>query len=108
MTDETPYEETEYIPDPEKEKQAKAVHFTVSIIRLLGVVILMLGIAIAVGKLPPVPTPAGYVLIIIALIQMWVFPLWMVRSYVKAQAAQAAEEETAKKAEKDGTDETVL
>ncbi len=83
-------DETEYVPDPEKEKQAKAIHFTVSIIRLLGVAILMLGIAIALERFPPVPYFVGYVLIILALVQMWVAPLWIVRQYVKARVAEEA------------------
>lgn len=81
-------EEPVYVPDPEKEKQARAIHFTISIIRLLGVVILMLGIFIAFNRLPPVPPPAGYVLIVIGLAQMWVAPLWIVRQYVKARVAE--------------------
>jgi hypothetical protein len=88
-------EQPEYIPDPEKEKQARAIHFTVSIIRMLGLALLMLGIAIALDRLPPVPAPAGYVLIILGLAQMWVAPIWIVRKYVQARVA---EEEIAKAA----------
>lgn len=93
-------DQPEYIPDPEKEKQAKAVHFTVSIIRLLGVVLVMLGLAIVLDRLPPVPPPAGYVLIILGLAQMWVAPVWIIRKYVRARVA---EEAMAKVAE--GTDQ---
>ena len=81
-------DEAEFVPDPEKEKQAKAVHFTVSIIRLLGVVIVMLGIAITMEKLPPTPPVAGYVLIVLGLFQMWFLPVWMIRRYVKARVAE--------------------
>ena len=80
-------EQPEYIPDPEKEKQARAIHFTVSIIRMLGLALLMLGIAIALDRLPPVSAPAGYVLIILGLAQMWVAPIWIVRKYVQARVA---------------------
>ena len=98
MTEEdTVPEEPEYIPDPEKEKQAKAIHFTVSIIRLLGVVLLMLGIAIAVERLPPVPPAAGYVLILLGLAQMWIAPLWIIRKYLKAQVAQQEFEKAAQR-----------
>ncbi len=91
MTDDKPsIDGPEYIPDPEKEKQARAVHMTVSILRLLGVVIVMLGIAISLEKLPPVPVPAGYVLILIGLFQTWVLPLWMLRRYVKVRVAEEA------------------
>ncbi|SIN63584.1 hypothetical protein SAMN02745824_1259 [Parasphingorhabdus marina DSM 22363] len=93
LTDESASEEAAYVPDPEKEKQARALHFTISIIRLLGVAILMLGIAISLGRLPPVPPFAGYVLAVIGLVQMLVIPLVMVRMYVKARVA---EEETAR------------
>ncbi|WP_417593659.1 hypothetical protein [Parasphingorhabdus sp.] len=93
-------DQPEYVPDPEKEKQAKAVHFTVSIIRLLGVVLVMLGLAIVLDRLPPVPSPAGYVLIILGLAQMWVAPVWIIRKYVRARVA---EEAMAKAAE--GTDQ---
>lgn len=86
----------EYIPDPEKEKQAKAVHWLISIMRLLGVVLVMLGLAIALDKLPPVPAPVGYVLIILGLVQMWVLPVWIIRKYIRARVA---EEEMAKAAE---------
>jgi len=96
MTDETPQGEPEYIPDPEKEKQAKAVHFTVSIIRLLGVVLVMLGILIFMERLPPVPPASGYVLMAIGFAQMWFAPVWIIRRYVKARVA---EEEIAKAAE---------
>jgi len=89
-------EQNEYIPDPEKEKQAKAVHFMVSMIRLLGVILVMLGLAIALDRLPPVPPPAGYVLILLGLVQMWVAPVWIIRKYVRARVA---EEEMTKAAE---------
>ena len=89
---ETPKEQ-EYVPDPVKEKQAKAVHLTVSIIRLLGIALLMLGIAIALDKLPPTPPFAGYVLIVLGLFQMLFIPIWIIRQYVKARVA---EEEIAK------------
>ena len=36
-------DQPEYVPDPVKEKQAKAVHFMVSMMRLLGVILVMLG-----------------------------------------------------------------
>ena len=91
-------DQPEYIPDPEKEKQAKAVHITVSIIRLLGVVLVMLGLAIALDRLPPVPAPAGYVLIALGLAQMWVAPIWIIRKYVQARVA---EEKIAKAAQSD-------
>ncbi len=89
-------ERDEYIPDPEKEKQAKAVHWLISIIRLLGVVLVMLGLAIALDKLPPVSALVGYVLLIIGLAQMWVLPVWIIRKYIRARVA---EEEIAKAAE---------
>ena len=92
-------EQSDYVPDPEKEKQAKAVHFTVSIIRLLGVILVMLGLAIALDRLPPVPPPAGYVLIVLGLAQMWVAPVWIIRKYIRARVA----EEVIAKADK-GTD----
>ncbi|MGB5483995.1 hypothetical protein [Parasphingorhabdus sp.] len=89
-------DQPEYIPDPVKEKQAKAVHFMVSIIRLLGVALVMLGLAIVLDRLPPVPAPAGYVLIILGLAQMWAAPVWIIRKYIRARVA---EEEIAKAAE---------
>jgi len=92
-------EQDEYVPDPVKEKQAKAVHWLISMIRLLGVILVMLGLAIALDKLPPVPAPAGYVLLILGLAQMWVLPVWIIRKYIRARVA---EEEIAKAAE--GTD----
>ncbi|WP_373490471.1 hypothetical protein [Parasphingorhabdus sp.] len=92
-------EQSEYVPDPEKEKQAKAVHFMVSMIRLLGVILVMLGLAIVLDRLPPMPPPVGYVLILLGLVQMWVAPVWIIRKYVRARVA---EEEIAKAAQ--GTD----
>lgn len=80
----------EYVPDPVKEKQAKAVHFTVSMIRLLGVVLVMLGLAIALDRLPPVPAPVGYVLILLGLAQMWAAPVWIIRRYIRARVAEEA------------------
>ena len=81
-------EQSEYVPDPVKEKQAKAVHFTVSMIRLLGVVLVMLGLAIALDRLPPVPALVGYVLIALGLAQMWVAPVWIIRKYIQARVAE--------------------
>lgn len=81
-------EQAEYVPDPAKEKQAKAVHFMVSMIRLLGVVLVMLGLAISLDRLPPVPPPAGYVLIALGLVQMWVAPVWIIRKYIRARVAE--------------------
>ncbi len=83
-----PDDELEYVPDPEKEKQAKAVHFTVGIIRLLGVGLLIVGILIATDRLPNVPPWPGYILILVALFQMWFVPLWIIRQYVKARVAE--------------------
>lgn len=83
-------EQSEYVPDPVKEKQAKAVHFTVSMIRLLGVVLVMLGLAIALDRLPPVPAPVGYALIALGLVQMWVAPVWIIRKYIRARVAEEA------------------
>ena len=93
-------DQPEYIPDPEKEKQAKAVHFTVSIIRLLGVVLVMLGLAIALNRLPPIPGPAGYVLIILGLAQMWIAPVWIIRKYIRARVAEEAIAKAAEGADK--------
>ncbi len=84
------YDDPIYIADPVREKQAKTLHFMVSIIRLLGIAILMLGIAIALGRLANIPAAIGYVLIIIGLVQTWVVPLKMVRSFVKRQVAESA------------------
>ena len=89
-------DQPEYIPDPVKEKQAKAVHFMVSIIRLLGVALVMLGLAIVLDRLPPIPGPVGYVLIILGLAQMWAAPVWIIRKYIRARVA---EEEIAKAGE---------
>ena len=92
-------DERAYIPDPIKEKQAKAVHFLVSFIRLLGVVLVMLGLAIVLDRLPPVPPLSGYVLIFLGMAQMWAAPVWIIRKYIRARVA---EEAMAKAAE--GTD----
>jgi|TARA_R100001244_G_scaffold86820_5_gene66418 hypothetical protein len=83
-------EQDEYVPDPVKEKQAKAVHFMVSMIRLLGVALVMLGLAIVLDRLPPVPPPVGYVLIALGLAQMWVAPVWIIRKYIQARVAEEA------------------
>ncbi|AMO70916.1 hypothetical protein [Sphingorhabdus sp. M41] len=92
-------DEPEYVPDPVKEKQAKAVHFMVSMMRLLGVILVMLGLAIALDRLPPMPVPVGYILILLGLTQMWVVPVLIIRQYIRARVA---EEEMAKAA--DGAD----
>lgn len=90
-----PYDDPIYVADPEKEKQAKQLHFMVSIIRLLGIAILMLGIAIALGRLASIPAAVGYVLVVIGLAQTWIIPLVMVRSFVKRQVLEQAEKEAA-------------
>lgn len=84
------YDDPIYVADPEKEKQAKTLHYMVSIIRLLGIAILMLGIAIALGRLAGIPAAVGYILVVIGLVQTWVVPLKMVRSFVKRQVAEDA------------------
>ena len=83
-------ERDEYIPDPEKEKQAKAVHW---------LVLVMLGLAIVLDRLPPVPPLSGYPLIFLGMAQMWAAPVWIIRKYIRARVA---EEAMAKAAE--GTD----
>ncbi|MEP2989862.1 MAG: hypothetical protein ABJN65_12325 [Parasphingorhabdus sp.] len=98
----SPVEEPEYVPDPEKEKQAKAIHVTVSIIRLLGVALLIVGIVIATERMPPIPPWPGYVIILIALFQMWFIPVWLIRQFVKARVA---EEELARQEQIDDPDE---
>ena len=89
-------DEPQYVPDPVKEKQAKAVHFLVSIVRLLGVVLVMIGLAIVLDRLPPVPPLSGYPLILLGLAQMWAAPVWIIRKYIRARVA---EEEIAKAGE---------
>lgn len=84
----SPIEETEYVPDPEKEKQARAIHFTVSIIRLLGVALLIVGIVIATERMPPIPRWPGYIIVVVALFQMWFVPVWIIRQFVKARVAE--------------------
>lgn len=84
----SPSEETEYVPDPEKEKQARAIHFTVSIIRLLGVALLIVGIVIATERMPPIPRWPGYIIVVVALFQMWFVPVWIIRQFVKARVAE--------------------
>ena len=83
-------EQPEYIPDPEKEKQAKAVHILVSVMRLLGVILVMLGLAIALDRLPPVPAPVGYALILLGLFQLWAVPVLIIRRYIRARVAEEA------------------
>src|SRR5690554_1502337 len=87
------YDDPIYIADPEKEKQAKRLHFMVSIIRLLGIAILMLGIAIALGRIANIPATVGYVLVVLGLAQTWIMPLTMVRSFVRQQVADAAKKD---------------
>lgn len=94
------YDDPIYVADPAKEKQAKTLHFMVSVIRLLGIAILMLGIAIALGRLASIPAVVGYVLVVIGLAQTWVIPFVMVRSFVKQQVAEEAD--------KEATDEKIL
>ena len=77
-----------YVADPQKERAAKSLHYTVSIIRLLGIAILMLGIAITFGKVANIPAPAGYVLMVIGLFQTWIIPFIMVRKFVSRQTAE--------------------
>lgn len=96
-----PDTEPEYVPDPEKEKQAKAIHFTVSIIRLLGVALLIVGIVIATERMPPIPAWPGYIIVLIALFQMWFVPVWIIRQFVKARVAEE-EEENKKKSDSNG------
>ena len=103
MNDPAPNDdEPEYIPDPEKEQQAKNVHFTVSIIRLLAVGLLIAGIVIATNRMAPIPPWPGYVLIGVALFQMWFVPIWIIRQFVKARVA---EEEAAEANAKQQDDE---
>lgn len=94
-----PVDEPEYIPDPEKEKQAKAIHITVSVIRLLGVALLIVGIVIATERMPPIPPWPGYILVVLAMFQMWFVPIWIIRQFVKARVA---EEELKKQEENNG------
>ena len=72
------------------------MHFTVSIVRLLGAIIVVLGITIVMEKLPPTPPTAGYFLIILGLFQMWFLPVWMIRRYVKARVAEEEQENQGK------------
>lgn len=83
-------EQPAYVPDPEKEKQAKAVHATISILRLLGAIIAVLGIVIVAGRFPQIPPYPGYAMIVLGLAQMWFMPIWIVRNYVKARVAEEA------------------
>ena len=76
-----------YVADPVKERQAKTLHFTVSIIRFLGIAILMLGIAISLGRIAGIPAFVGYILAVVGLLQTWVIPYRMVRNFVRREAA---------------------
>ena len=65
----TVVEQPAYVPDPEKEKQAKAVHATISILRLLGAIIAVLGIVIVAGRFPQIPPYPGYAMIVSLMIK---------------------------------------
>ena len=80
------------VPDPEAARRAKQVHVAISILRLLGIAILMLGIAIALGRIAGLPAAVGYILVVLGLAQTWVVPFVMVRRFVRAEAQRRRDE----------------
>jgi len=77
--------------DPEKARQARNLHAMVSVIRLFGVFIMMIGIAAASDRIAFIPVPAGYAITIFGACQMLFVPYYLIRSYVRAQAQQEEE-----------------
>jgi hypothetical protein len=71
--------------DPAKAKAARNLHLTASLIRLLGVGLVGLGIAIVNDQFPGMPHLVGYLMMVLGLFQTLVLPLIMIRNFVKNQ-----------------------
>ncbi len=81
-------------PDPNSPdaKAAKAVFFQATLIRVLGLGLVLVGVTIFMDKFPGLPPVAGIVLIVAGLFQMLVMPLMLIRRFVRARKARAERE----------------
>ena len=55
-------------------------HFVISLVRLSGVAMLMLGL-LGINDVLPIPDPFNYALIVIGLVDFFVFPLLLARRW---------------------------
>ena len=90
MTDDNPPPKAD--PNSPDAKAAKAVFFQATLIRILGLGLVLVGITIFMEKFPGLPPAVGVVLIVAGLFQMLVMPMMLIRRFVKARKARAERE----------------
>lgn len=65
----------------EKEAQAKVRFFALSLLRLAGAVMVMMGIVIASGRFATVPVAVGFVLVAIGFVDLAMGPRMLARRW---------------------------
>jgi cytochrome c biogenesis protein CcdA len=76
--------------DPAAARAAKMLHAKASIVRFLGLAIILIGVMIAAERLANIPWWSGLILIALGLAQMLLLPLLMVRQFVRERRASEA------------------
>lgn len=65
----------------QKDAQARNRYFVLSLMRLTGVAMTILGIVVTAGRIEGVPVAAGYLLVLAGLIEMAVVPRMLARKW---------------------------
>ena len=74
----------------EREKQAKQRFILLNVMRFSGTIIVMMGIAISLGKLfPDFPPLLGYLFILLGMFEFFFLPIVMKKSWDKQDSGQS-------------------
>jgi len=74
----------------ESETTAKQRFIILNILRFSGVIIVMMGLAISVGRLfPDFPPFLGYLFVVLGMFEFFLLPILLARSWKKKDAGQS-------------------
>ncbi|MCK9542700.1 MAG: hypothetical protein M0R03_11800 [Novosphingobium sp.] len=68
-------------PNHSDEERARARFFTIQALRLSGVALTVLGVAVIAGKIPFLPEIAGYALVLVGVTDALVVPPFLTRMW---------------------------
>lgn len=73
----------------EREEQARKRFFILNILRFSGAIVVMMGLAISAGRLfPDFPPLLGYLFLILGMIEFFLMPLLLKKSWNRDDAGQ--------------------
>lgn len=73
----------------EREEQARKRFFILNILRFSGAIVVMMGLAISAGRLfPDFPPLLGYLFLILGMIEFFLMPILLKKSWNREDAGQ--------------------